>query len=64
MDFVRRLALLAAVAVVGLGVGGLVVLVGTLDLAAALVVAFVVGLLLGGVVAGLRWAARSDTAYW
>jgi hypothetical protein len=64
MDFARRLALLAAVAVVGLGVGGLVVLVGTLDLAAALVVAFVVGLLLGGVVAGLRWAARSDTAYW
>ncbi|WP_318569244.1 hypothetical protein [Salinigranum marinum] len=64
MKFVRRLALLAAVAVVGLGVGGLVVLVGTLDVAAALVVAFVAGLLLGGVVAGLRWAGRSDTPYW
>jgi len=64
MELVRRLALLAVVAVVGLGVGGLVVLVGTLDVTAALVVAFVVGLLIGCVVAGLRWAGRPDTPYW
>jgi hypothetical protein len=64
MTFGRRLALLAAVAVGGLGVGGLVVLVSTLDVAAALVVAFVAGVLFGGVVAGLRWAGRPETPYW
>jgi hypothetical protein len=59
----RLAALLVGLVAVGV-VGALVTLVGSLSPASALVVLILAGLLIGGVIAGIRGAGRTASPYW